>query len=141
MAHKMASPLENLESQLEMFIENVRQIRIIVSDFQPQGQNVLNQKIQSLVHGLQEIDKLKAQVQDVHVPLEVFEYIDQGRNPQLYTKDCIEKALTKNEQVKGKIDSYRKFKAHLLVELNATFPNEIAKYRAMRGDERGLPLP
>ncbi|PSN43907.1 Mediator of RNA polymerase II transcription subunit 10 [Blattella germanica] len=69
----MAAPLENLETQLEMFIENVRQIRIIVGDFQPQGQNVLNQKIQSLVHGLQEIDKLKSQVQEVHVPLEVFE--------------------------------------------------------------------
>ena len=34
-------------------------------------------------------------------------YIDQGRNPQLYTKDCMEKALAKNEQVKGKIDAYR----------------------------------
>ncbi|EEB12141.1 nut2, putative [Pediculus humanus corporis] len=136
----MATALENLESQLEMFTENVRQIRIIVSDFQPQGQNVLNQKIQSLVHGLQEIDKLKSQVQEVHVPLEVFEYIDQGRNPQLYTKDCIEKALTKNEQVKGKIDAYRKFKAHLLVELNAAFPNEITKYRAIRGDERSRKL-
>jgi len=41
----MASPLESLEAQLEMFTENVRQIRIIVSDFQPQGQNVLNQKM------------------------------------------------------------------------------------------------
>lgn len=41
----MSSPLENLETQLEMFIENVRQIRIIVSDFQPQGQSVLNQKM------------------------------------------------------------------------------------------------
>lgn len=41
----MASSLENLESQLEMFIENVRQIHIIVSDFQPQSQNVLNQKL------------------------------------------------------------------------------------------------
>ncbi|XP_055616184.1 mediator of RNA polymerase II transcription subunit 10 [Toxorhynchites rutilus septentrionalis] len=130
----MASPLENLENHLEMFIENVRQIRIIVSDFQPQGQNVLNQKIQSLVTGLQEIDKLKNQV-DVNVPLEVFDYIDQGRNPQLYTKDCIDKALTKNEEVKGKIDSYRKFKSNLLKELSDTFPGEISKYKAIRGDE------
>lgn len=37
--------LDSLETSLEMFIENVRQIRIIVSDFQPQGQNVLNQKM------------------------------------------------------------------------------------------------
>ncbi|XP_050090164.1 mediator of RNA polymerase II transcription subunit 10 [Anopheles aquasalis] len=130
----MDSPLENLETQLELFIENVRQIRIIVSDFQPQGQNVLNQKIQSLVTMLQQIDKLKTQI-DVNVPLEVFDYIDQGRNPQLYTKDCIDKALTKNEEVKGKIDSYRKFKSNLMKELSETFPIEISKYKAIRGDE------
>lgn len=68
----------------------------------------------------------------------LYSYIDSGRNPQLYTKDCIEKALTKNEQVRGKIDAYRKFKAHLLVELNNSFPNELNKYRAIRGDERPL---
>lgn len=28
---------------------------------------------QSLVTGLQEVDKLKSQVQDIHVPTEVFE--------------------------------------------------------------------
>uniref|UniRef100_A0A0K8TNR0 Mediator of RNA polymerase II transcription subunit 10 n=1 Tax=Tabanus bromius TaxID=304241 RepID=A0A0K8TNR0_TABBR len=128
----MAAPLEDLETQLERCIENLRQIRIIVSDFQPQGQNVLNQKIQSLVTSLQEIDKLKNKVQDIHVPLEVFDYIDQDKNPQLYTKDCIEKALTKNEELKGKIDAYSKFKANLLVELQKTFPSELNMYRAIR---------
>lgn len=75
---------------------------------------------------------------DFHVYIIIiydFSYIDQGRNPQLYTKDCIEKALTKNEQVKGKIDAYRKFKANMLVELTRVFPHELAKYRAIRGDE------
>ncbi|XP_050427300.1 mediator of RNA polymerase II transcription subunit 10 [Adelges cooleyi] len=127
-----AASLEDLETQLEMFVENVRQIRIIVTDFQPQGQTVLNQKIQNAVQGLQEINKLKSAVQDIHVPLEVFEYIDRGRNPQLYTKDCIEKALNKNEQVKGKIDSLRKFKAQMLADLGTAFPNEVTKYRALR---------
>lgn len=130
----MSTPLETLERQLEMFIENVRQIRIIVTDFQPQGQNVLNQKIHALVGGLQEIDKLKNQVQDVFVPFEVFDYIDQDKNPQLYTKDCVEKALAKNEEVKGKIDGYRKFKSHLMMELYKTFPNEMNMYRAYRPD-------
>jgi hypothetical protein len=35
--------LDQLEQQLERSIENVRQIKIIVSDFQPQGQPGLNQ--------------------------------------------------------------------------------------------------
>ena len=41
----MADKFENLEEQLERFIENTRQLGIIVSDFQPQGQNALNQKL------------------------------------------------------------------------------------------------
>jgi hypothetical protein len=38
-----------------------------------------------------------------------FSYIDQGKNPNLYTKDCLEKTLAKNEQVKGKIDNLKVF--------------------------------
>ncbi|XP_023234946.1 mediator of RNA polymerase II transcription subunit 10 [Centruroides vittatus] len=132
----MSSPLQTLEENLETFIETVRRLGITVSDFQPQGQTLLNQKINEIVNIMQEIDKCKSQVQDIQVPLEVFDYIDQGRNPQLYTKDCMEKALAKNEQVKGKIDSYRRFKALLLVELSKVFPNEMAKYRQIRGDDR-----
>ncbi|KAK0061814.1 mediator of RNA polymerase II transcription subunit 10, partial [Biomphalaria pfeifferi] len=116
---------DTLEQKLELFIENTRQMGIIVSDFQPQGQNVLNQKIQTMVTEMNEIDKLRTQVPDVHVPLEVFDYIDQGRNPNLYTKDCLEKALAKNEQVKGKTDSLKRFKAMLLLELSKVFPSEM----------------
>lgn len=71
----------------------------------------------------------------ISIPLAVFDYIDQGRNPQLYTKNCIEKALFKNEETKGKIDCYRKFKNNLLLDLSAEFPSEINKYRALRKDE------
>ena len=52
----------------------------------------------------------------------------------MYTKDCMEKAVAKNEEVKGKIDAYRLFKAKLLEELTRVFPKETGCYRAMRGD-------
>ncbi|ESN97621.1 hypothetical protein HELRODRAFT_85402 [Helobdella robusta] len=130
------SKFEPLEQQLEMFIENTRQIGISVADMQPQGQAVLNQKLHQLVIGLQEIDKLRSLVQDVQIPSDVFEYIDEGKNPQLYTKDCMEKSLAKNEEIKGKIEALKKFKSLLVVELSKVFPNEMAKYRQLRGDDR-----
>ena len=130
------SSLDALESQLESLIENFRQLGIIVTDFQPQGQTILNQKINQIVTSLQDIERSKNNMQDIQVPLDIFDYIDQGRNPQLYTKDCMEKALSKNEDVKGKIDNYRRFKSMLLTELTKVFPNELAKYRAVRGDDR-----
>lgn len=62
-----SNALDQLEQQLERSIENVRQIKIIVSDFQQQGQPGLNQKLQNIVKDLQEIDKIKPRVQDIQV--------------------------------------------------------------------------
>lgn len=85
-----------------------------------------------MVAGLQEINKLRPQVSSVLVPYEVFDYIDEGKNPQLYTKDCIEKALTKNEQVKGQIDSFKELKTQMINELSNTFAVEMDVYRDQR---------
>uniref|UniRef100_A0A3P9PVD3 Mediator of RNA polymerase II transcription subunit 10 n=2 Tax=Poecilia TaxID=8080 RepID=A0A3P9PVD3_POERE len=119
----MAEKFDNLEEHLEKFIENIRQLGIIVSDFQPSTSFKDN------------IDKCQKQLHDINVPLEVFEYIDQGRNPQLYTKECLERALARNEQVKGKIDTMTKFKSLLISELSKVFPEEMAKYKDIRGED------
>ncbi|XP_031571371.1 mediator of RNA polymerase II transcription subunit 10-like [Actinia tenebrosa] len=132
---KPAEPFDLLEQTIEQFVESTRQIGIIVSDFQPGSQGVLNQKINMMVDNMREIEKCKALVKDVEVPLEVFEYIDQGRNPQLYTKDCLEKALVKNEQVKGKIDSLKNFKSLLTSELTKSFPKEMDKYQRAKDSQ------
>ncbi|CAH3042762.1 mediator of RNA polymerase II transcription subunit 10-like isoform X1 [Pocillopora verrucosa] len=129
---KVPERFELLEQTIEQFVETTRQIGIIVSDFQPGSQGVLNQKINSMIDNMREIEKCKAHVQDVEVPLEVFEYIDQGRNPQLYTKDCLEKALEKNQQVNGKIDAYKNFKSLLVDELSKHFPKEIDEYQNIK---------
>lgn len=47
----------------------------------------------------------------------------------------MEKALAENEGMKGKIEGYKKFKSMLQTELNKQFPNEMVKYRSIRGNE------
>lgn len=128
--------MEQLESQIEVFVENIRQLGIIVTDFQPQtGQPVLNQKINQVVSSLKDIDRLKDVIQDVQVPIEVFEYIDTGRNPQFYTKDYIEKVISKNEEMKGKVKYYSDFKKILIDELTKVFPSEMHQYTSYRKKE------
>merc|ERR1711973_420479 len=129
---KLPEPFELLEQTIEQFVETTRQIGIIVSDVQPGSQGVLNQKINMMVENMREIEKCKVHVEDVEVPIEVFDYIDQGNNPQLYTKDCLEKALVKNEQVKGKIDAYKNFKSELTAELSKHFPKEMKEYKKIK---------
>lgn len=131
--------MEQMEKQIEVFVENVRQLGIIVSDFQPQtGQQSLNQKINQVVSSLKDIDKLNDSLKDtqnIQLPLDVFDYIDSGKNPQFYTKDFMERALSKNEEVKGKIDCYKRFKGILIEELTKVFPLEMNKYHTFRPNE------
>lgn len=37
---------------------------------------------------------------DVKIPLELLEYLDQVKNPQLYTKECLARTLNKNKEVR-----------------------------------------
>lgn len=121
-----------LEQTLEAFQENARQLAVIASDYQPKSQEVLNQKLQTLVSGLQEVDRAKHQFQDVKIPLEVLQYLDDGKNPQLYTKQCLDATLQRNKEVNGKLEIYKKFRANLLKEMGEEMPNETMLYRVIR---------
>lgn len=126
------SNVEELEKHLERFAENIRQLGITAAEFQPNSQAVLNRQITQLVQGLKDIDHSKNSVQKIDIPIEVFDYIDQGKNPGLYTKHCIERALEKNEQVKGKIEVYSEFRQELLNQLGHVYPKLIETYKETR---------
>lgn len=128
-----------LEQTLENFQENARQMGVIASDFTTRSQEPLNQKIHTLISGLHELDHLKNQFMDVKIPLELLEYLDQGKNPQLYTKECLERTLNKNKEVNGKIEIYKKFRALLLKELGEEMPNDTVLYRNLRDRKESSP--
>lgn len=119
---------EALETSIEEFIETSRQIGVMVSDFKPGCQEILNTKLNSLIESMQEIEKSKSNVADVEVPAEIFQYIDQGRNPQLYTKDCLEKVGQKKDEVESKINAYKDFKRILQEQLKKELPQTMEKH-------------
>jgi mediator of RNA polymerase II transcription subunit 10 len=121
-----------LEKNLELVIETCRQLGIMVNNFQPSTQKTLNEKVQQIAQCLKDMDLLKDNFKEIYLPTDVFEYIDQGKNPQLYTKDCLMKTLKKNEEVKGKIEIFDDFRSTLLNELGKTFPDEFGVYQTLR---------
>ena len=74
----MSASLGDLETQLEQLIETTRQLGIIVSDFQPQGQPVLNQKMYVLILSF-----------DQRLTTGKFLSLSMSRWPQLGTMDAI----------------------------------------------------
>ncbi|KIH63536.1 mediator of RNA polymerase II transcription subunit 10 family protein [Ancylostoma duodenale] len=112
--------------------ENARHLGVIATDFGARSQEPFNQKIHTLVSGLQELDQMRNQFADVKVPLELLDVLDQGKNPQLYTKEVLERTLQKNKEVNGKVETYKKFHAALLKELGEEMPEDTMTYRNIR---------
>ncbi|VDD74385.1 unnamed protein product [Mesocestoides corti] len=81
-----------------------------------------------------DVDRMQQDMQDVLVPIAVFSKIDAGQNPQIYSRECMERAIAHNEAVRGKLESLRRFRCLLMLELSKRFPGEMAKYRSMRDD-------
>jgi len=121
-----------LEQILEQFQENARHMGVIASEFTARSQEPLNQKIHTMVHGLRQLDQMKDEFRDVKVPAELLDYVDQGKNPQLYTKEVLERTLNKNKEVNGKIELYKKFRAKLIQELGKDLPQDMANYTTFR---------
>ncbi|KAL3110144.1 hypothetical protein niasHT_015747 [Heterodera trifolii] len=126
------SRFNQLERNLELFQENARHMGVIASDFTSKSQEPLNQKIHTLISGLQVLDQLKSQFTDVRVPIELLDYLDRGQNPQLYTKELLERTRQRNKELNGKTEMYRKFQACLLQELHREMPSDVEEYVRIR---------
>jgi len=129
-----------LERTLEQFQENLRHLGVIATDFTAKSQDPLNQKVHTMISGLQELDHIKDQFLDVKIPIKLLNILDQGRNPQLYTCELLKETKELNKRVNGKTEMYKKFQACLLQEMSREMPQDVQEFLKIRKIP-GLNLP
>ena len=117
---------------LERMIDDTRTVGIMVSDFQNGNQHRLNKNINQIIEHLRMLDNCKGDLNDIMIPKDVLNYVDEGRSPLLYNKDCYEKSVAKQELVQAKVDVYMMLHDQLLVDLKEYFPDMVHSYKKMR---------
>ncbi|KAG0204517.1 Mediator of RNA polymerase II transcription subunit 10 [Mortierella sp. GBA30] len=127
---------QDLELKLQELIECLLELSITVYDFQTESNSLVYQKIQELITQLSDIEGFKDKL-DMVVPWEVLSYIEDGKNPDLFSKTFVEAVAGENQFTNGKITAlkasggstiYISFEAALTQNLGSTFPEEIADY-------------
>ncbi|KAK6146511.1 hypothetical protein DH2020_020380 [Rehmannia glutinosa] len=58
--------------------------------------------------------------------------VDDGKNPDEFTRDMLNGCIAKNQITKGKADAFKSMRRHLLEELEQAFPDEVDAYREIR---------
>ncbi len=59
---------------------------------------------------------------DVKIPRDVLEYIEDGRNPNVYTRQFANAVVRENQYVNGKMKAHQEFQGMLGKEIGAAFP-------------------
>ncbi|KAK0608723.1 hypothetical protein LWI29_035062 [Acer saccharum] len=129
-----ADPKQNLNqtiNSVQKTLGLLHQLYLTVSSFNSASQLPLLQRLNSLVTELDNMVKLSEKC-DIQVPVEVLNLIDEGKNPDEFTKDVINSCIAKNQVTKGRTDAFKSFRKHHLEELERTFPDEVESYREIR---------
>jgi hypothetical protein len=96
---------QELENQLRQTIETLVEISLLVHDTTGSQENKegLIEQMDTLVKEFQRLKEIKC---DKQIPIDVIDYIDQGRNPDVYTREFVELLLKQNQFIHGKMDIY-----------------------------------
>nr|CRX78968.1 hypothetical protein ls5930a1_00036 [Leucosporidium scottii] len=135
-----STPQAALEGRLEQLLQSLLEMGICASDVQesaletsvggvasgyPGG--LIGRKAAQTVDHLAELYALKDTVADVRIPLDVINYVDQGKNPHVYTREFIERVAGENMYTNGILSAVTDYRDILHSELGEAFP-ELAEY-------------
>ncbi|KAI8148959.1 transcription factor subunit Med10 of mediator complex-domain-containing protein [Fennellomyces sp. T-0311] len=110
-----------LEEQLNDLLQILFELSVMVYDFQPDGNQLVWNKINTILEHYQKIDELKDSI-DTYIPEEVINFVEHGRNPDIFTQGFVERAASENQFTYGKIKAVDDFKSILSDEFAKHYP-------------------
>ncbi|WPK25052.1 hypothetical protein PUMCH_002353 [Australozyma saopauloensis] len=117
-------PLAAIASNLQSLVESLIELGVMVHDFQgtPQSHTALTHKTNQVVSLLSGLTNSPF-AQQFPIPLDVVSYIEDGRNPDIYTREFVEVTAKTNARLKGKMLAFKKLRDVLGEKLVDEFPH------------------
>ncbi|KAJ7297078.1 hypothetical protein O6H91_05G081500 [Diphasiastrum complanatum] len=123
--------MEDTVSSIEKTLALLHQLHCSVSSFSLPSQLLLLERLNGVVKELMTMQS-SAQECNLQIPIEVVSFIDEGRNPDEFTKGLLNNCIQRNQSTRGKVDSFKSLRKHLLEEIEEAFPEETDAYRMLR---------
>ncbi|KAM4057096.1 transcription factor subunit med10 of mediator complex domain-containing protein [Hirsutella rhossiliensis] len=126
---------QEFEQQLKDIIQDLYQVMVQVTTYDAAGRpsrDVLSNEVKTLSRSLQ---TLHASASSPHntlpsVPPELLEYVENGRNPDIYTREFVELVRRGNQLMRGKMHAFGAFRDVLARDMISAMPelrDDVAK--------------
>ncbi|KAF5254316.1 hypothetical protein FANTH_918 [Fusarium anthophilum] len=115
-----------LEQQLKDIIQDLYQIMVQVSTYDSVGRSsreVLINEIKTLSDSLRTVHSSASPPNNLpSVPPELVEYVEHGRNPDIYTREFVELVRRGNQLMRGKLNAFGTFRDVLAENITSAMP-------------------
>lgn len=92
-------------------------------DFEGQStQQAMIAEIKQFVRVLLDLTKTGRRT-TVTVPIDLIDFVENARNPDIYTRQFVEEAMRLNQELKGKIEALAEFRDILAREMMSAIPD------------------
>ncbi|PTB46218.1 uncharacterized protein TrAFT101_004314 [Trichoderma asperellum] len=117
---------DGIEQQLKDVIQDFYRVMVQVSTYDSMGvssKEVLSKEIKSLSTSLQNVHVAASPPHLLpSVPPELLEYVENGRNPDIYTREFVELVRRGNQLMRGKQSAFASFRDILAEQMSSAMP-------------------
>ncbi|KAJ3482075.1 hypothetical protein NLG97_g7665 [Lecanicillium saksenae] len=136
---------DEVEQQLKDIIQDLYQVMVQVSTYDSMGRaskDVLSNEIKTLSRSLQTLHTTASPPNVLpSVPPELLEYVENGRNPDIYTREFVELVRRGNQLMRGKMHAFGAFRDVLAQNMVTAMPelrDDVAHVLESTGGSRAV---
>lgn len=113
MSGKVDIDTGGVDKSIKDVIQNLYVMQSHVASFRPENQDGLNRKVEDLAISLRKLDEQVSDptnpIHNIKIAPDIIDYVDDGRNPDIYTRDFVELVQRGNAVLNGKRKAFRNF--------------------------------
>ncbi|KAG0683342.1 RNA polymerase II mediator complex subunit [Pichia californica] len=119
----LTTPLGSLQEEISSIIETFVHLGVQVHDFQgtEEAKLGLANHINKTILKLRDIS-CRNDLSNIIIPTDLLNYIQDGRNPDIYTREFVEVVRKINQYLNGKSLAFEKFRDILAASIKQEFP-------------------
>lgn len=126
--------MDTVRQDLQRVVESLIELGVVVHDYpgdEPRSSELLQRKLAEFVQDARSVAADSDNLGDISVPLDILGYIDNGRNPDIYSREFVELVTKQNQNVAGHMAALAQFRDVLARDIAQSFPS-------LEGDLRKL---
>ncbi|KAK5125319.1 hypothetical protein LTR85_000428 [Meristemomyces frigidus] len=134
----MSATIDDAEAHLRSIISSLYLVISQAHDYHgPQTQKAITDEIKHLIRQLVQLSQTARHLA-INLPLDIIQYVETSRNPDVYTREFVELVLKLNQQAKGRAEAIANFRDILGREMASAIPdirNDVQQVVAATGGE------